>query len=98
MIASIEDPLRALVARGFLVQVTSAKELGLDQSALPLMVVSFRGVDPEGDIATWSVVLDQDRARDLTNILAGATLAGMSPKNRASSRRFRRRFVRRHSG
>jgi len=65
MTASIKEPIRALVARDFLVHVTTADELGLDQSAFPLMVVSFRGVNPEGDVATWSVVLDQDRARRL---------------------------------
>jgi len=92
------EPNPALVARDFLVQLTSAKELGLDQSALPLMVLSFRGVDPEGAVATWSVVLDQDRARDLTNILAGATFGSLSPRNRVWSRRFRRRLGRLHSG
>jgi len=73
MIASIEEPIPALVARDFLVELTSADELELAKSAIPLIIVSFQGLDPQGDVATWSVVLDQDRARDLMNILAGAT-------------------------
>ncbi len=92
MIASLDEPIPALVARDFLVQLTSAEALGLVESAIPLMIVSFRGFDPQGDVATWSVVLDQDLATDLAGILAGAIL-GSVPSLRGASRR-RRRFFR----
>src|SRR6476659_6285575 len=49
MIASIDEPIPALVARDFLVQLTSADELELAKSAIPLIIVSFQGLDPQGD-------------------------------------------------
>ena len=98
MPASIEEPIPALAVRSFLVQLITGKELGLVESAIPLIVVSFRGLDPQGDVATWSVILDQDRASDLTSILAGVSRGGFLPRNKAASRRFRRRFCKPRSG
>jgi hypothetical protein len=93
MIASTEEPIPTLVARDFLVQLTSARELGLADSVIPLMSVSFRGLDSQGEVATWSVVIDHDLAGDLSGILAGVILSHAPSVNRALSRR-RRRFVR----
>ena len=69
MIASIEEPIPALVARDFLVELTSADELGLAESAISLMLVNFQGLSPQGDVATWSVVVDHHLANDLTVII-----------------------------
>ena len=52
MIASIEEPIPALVARDFLVELASADELELAKSAIPLIIVTFQGLDPQGDVAT----------------------------------------------
>jgi len=93
MIASIEEPIPALVARDFLVQLTSADELELAKSAIPLIIVTFQGLDPQGDVATWSVVVDHDLAKDLSGILAGVIRGSVPSVSRALSRR-RRRSVR----
>ena len=97
MIASIEEPIPALVARDFLVELTSADELELAKSAIPLIIVSFQGLDPQGDVATWSVVVDHDLARDLSGILAGVIRGSVPSVSRALSRR-RRRSVRPPNG
>jgi hypothetical protein len=68
MNASIEEPIPALVARDFLVELTSADQLELAKSAIPLIIVSFQGLDPQGDVATWSVVVDHDLAKSLRHL------------------------------
>ena len=81
------------MARDFLVELTSADELGLAESAIPLIIVSFQGLDPQGEVATWSVVVDHHLANDLSVILAGVILGSVPSVSRALSRR-RRRSVR----
>ena len=71
MIAWIEEPIPALVARDFLVELISALDSNWPNSAIPLIIVSFQGLDPQGDVATWSVVVDHDLANDLSGMWAG---------------------------
>jgi hypothetical protein len=78
MTASDEQDLPTLLADGFLVRLTSSKELTAVDPAIPLIAVSFRGRYQDDEVATWSIVLDHDQARDLANILTGA-IAGLNP-------------------
>ena len=62
-----------------MVRLTSSSELTPIEPAIPLIAITFSGrICPDNEVATWSVIIDHDQARDVANILNGA-LSGLDP-------------------